>query len=58
MGEVKHYRHESHAMILDCILVEVVGDEWRSMEFRFKNTDKNDKAIEISVGTGTQSLVF
>ena len=42
----------SHAMILDCILVEVVGDEWRYMEFRFKNTDKDDKEIEIAVGTG------
>ena len=52
MGAVKHDEHETHAMILDCILVEVNGDEWKSMEFRFKNTDKDEKEIEMSVGTG------
>ena len=50
MGAVKNQNgHESHA-ILDCILVEVDGNEWKSMEFRFKNTDKHEKEIEISVG--------
>ena len=52
MGAVNHDGHGSHAMILDCILVEVEGDEWSSMKFRFKNTDKNEKEIEMSVGTG------
>ena len=58
MGAVKDYKHGSHAMILDCILVEVVGDEWHSMEFRFKNTDKDEKEIEISVGTGFNRNLF
>ena len=39
-------------MILDCILVEVNRDEWLSMEFRFKNTDKDEKEIEMSVEMG------
>ena len=58
MGAVILDRNESHAKILDCILVEVVGDEWRFMEFRFKNTDKHEKEIEMSVGTGFNSFFF
>ena len=56
MGAVTNQNgHESHAMILDCILVEGDGNEWKSMEFRFKNTDKHEKEIEMSVGTGFNS---
>ena len=43
-----------HAMILECILVKVDDDgEWdySSLQFRFKNTDKDEKEIEIFVGT-------
>jgi len=46
--------HCGHAMILDCILVDVDSDdedsdggEWNNIAFRFKNTDPNNKAIEI-----------
>ena len=53
--------HSVHAMILDCILVDVDSDdvdsddedsdcgEWNNIAFRFKNTDPKNKAIEINV---------
>ena len=40
--------HCGHAMILDCILVDVDSDgDWNNIAFRFKNTNPNNKAIEI-----------
>ena len=42
--------HCAHAMILDCILVDKrPGGGWDNVAFRFKNTYKNSKAIEIMV---------
>jgi len=39
-------------MILDCILVDVFTDEngdkdWENYAFNFKNTDPNNKQVEI-----------
>ena len=49
--------HHSHAMILDCILVDknprgslkLSSGRYDNAAFRFKNTDPNEKAIEINV---------
>ena len=48
-------------MILECILVrDDDPEEWTSdtMEFRFKNTDKDEKEIEIFAGTGFNRNLF
>ena len=46
-------------MILECILVDDDDpEEWTSMKFRFKNTDKDEKEIEISAGTGINRDLF
>ena len=50
--------HCGHAMILDCILVDVdPNGAWKNKAFRFKNTDPNNKAIEVMVN-GKLQLIF
>jgi len=44
--------HVSHAMILDCVVVDVVKDQdddedWTNISFKFKNTYSNNKQVVI-----------
>ena len=46
------HRHPTHSMVLDCILVDVMTDSsgqqvWSNHTFKFKNTYKTSKQIEI-----------
>ena len=51
--------HSSHAMILDCVIVDVQkdqdGDDFSNIAFKFKNTYSNDKQVEIDA---TSKFVF
>ena len=56
--------HSDHAMVLECIYADVVLDasgspildsngerQFQNYSFKFKNTDKNNKEVEIRAGT-------
>ena len=55
--------HASHAMVLDCVLVDIETDykgnpvfdsngdpELENYSFKFKNTDRNEKEIDMEAG--------